>query len=412
MMTLIELLIWLTYAGLSVVVLVIGLHTILFFPLALLHAIAQHRRSAVESEPWVSIIVPAYNEEAVIGNCVRSILRSDYKRFEIILVNDGSTDNTLAEMQRFAAEHRVRILDKPNGGKAAALNTGIHYARGEVLFFVDADGMFLPTTIREMLRGFHSPQVGAVCGNDAPVNLDRLLPRLLAIQTHVTTGFVRRALAAINCLPIVSGNIGAFRREVLEQTGAFRPGFIGEDLELTWRVHKAGYRVEFQPGAVVYAEVPSALGALWKQRVRWARGLLQTAVLHRDMFFKPKYRGMALYLPLNVFSLAVIPILQLAVLGLLAALLTLGVSPITLDVLGIIGWLGFGATILATLFAVWLARAWRELRFFYLLPLWIPYAFFLNLVALWALILELTGAQAQWRKLTRTGVVTRKEVWI
>jgi cellulose synthase/poly-beta-1,6-N-acetylglucosamine synthase-like glycosyltransferase len=92
---------------------------------------------------------------------------------------------------------------------------------------------------------------------------------------------VRRALALINCLPIVSGNIGAFRRSVIDKTGPFLEGFIGEDLELTWRVHKAGFQVNFAPLAVVLAEVPSTVKDLWKQRVRWARGLLQTIRIHK-----------------------------------------------------------------------------------------------------------------------------------
>src|SRR6476646_11416464 len=122
-------------------------------------------------------------------------------------------------MQRYAHLPNVTVIDKRNGGKAASLNTGIRYAHGEILFFVDADGIFTGRTIREMLKGFDSEKVGAVCGNDEPINLDRPQTHLAALLTHVGTGFVRRALASINCLPIISGNLGAFRRSVLEQTG-------------------------------------------------------------------------------------------------------------------------------------------------------------------------------------------------
>ncbi len=209
-------------------------------------------------------MVPAYNEEKVIANCVKSILASDYRNIEVILVDDGSTDNTYVVMKQYHAPPRVVALTKPNGGKASALNLGYQHAHGEILMFVDADGIFTRSTIHEMLALFTTEKVGAVCGNDAPVNLDRPLTQLMCLQTHVGTGFVRRALAQINCLPIVSGNVGAFRRSVLEKAdpadgislqqdiaqawegksnGPFRSGFIGEDLELTWRVHKAGYQV-------------------------------------------------------------------------------------------------------------------------------------------------------------------------
>ena len=194
----------------------------------------------------------------------------------------------------------MRVIAKANGGKASALNAGLAASGGEILFFVDADGLFTPTTIREMLNGFTSPRRSARCAATTPRSTSTASrPSWPASRPTSGTGFVRRALAQIDCLPIVSGNIGAFRRTVLEQTGPFLEGFIGEDLELTWRVHKAGYRVNFNPHAVVLAEVPSTLRGLWKQRVRWARGLIQTVRIHRDMFFNPRYGVFGFYLPVE-----------------------------------------------------------------------------------------------------------------
>ncbi|GAB4449678.1 MAG: glycosyltransferase family 2 protein [Anaerolineales bacterium] len=407
MLTLLEL----AYFWLGLFTFFSGLHVLLYFPLALVYMFRRRWTAAsLDVEPLVSVVVPAYNEGAVIANCVGSILNSDYENLEVILVNDGSTDHTLTEMQKFAGHPAVQIIDKPNGGKASALNEGIKHAKGDIIFFVDADGIFRKDTIHEMLRGFHSPEVGAVCGNDSPVNLDRLQTRLLAIQTHVTTGLARRALATMNCLLIVSGNIGAFRRTVIEKIGGFRHGFIGEDLELTWRVHQAGYKVEFQPNAMVYAEVPSTIASLWKQRVRWARGLLQTAALHRRMFFNPRYRLMGLYLPLNLFSHVVVPLLQLLTLGTLVFLFILGGAAGNFDMLALLGWLGFGTLLLRTVFAVLLDGAWRDLSYFYVLPLSIPYSIFLNVVSIWALILELRRTEAKWNKFSRTGVVSRQDV--
>ena len=222
------------------------------------------------------------------------------------------------------------------------------------------------------------------------------------------TGFVRRALATLNCLPIISGNVGAFRRSVLEKTGPFIEGFIGEDLELTWRVHKAGYRVAFQPWATVYAEVPSTLGGLWKQRVRWARGLLQTARIHRDMFFNRKYGVFGFYLPINFASMVIIPLLQLTSAVLLPILVLLNRSPIELNVISLVGWLGLGMAVFAVVFSLALNRAWGDLKYLYVVPLWIPYSLLMDAVTLWAIILEMRGTQAQWNKLERTGVVSRK----
>jgi poly-beta-1,6-N-acetyl-D-glucosamine synthase len=421
---------FLLFYAISTVLIIVGSLALAYFPLAL-YATLRPRRPAVfnSDNPLVSIIVPAYNEGKVIGHCIESILASDYQNFEIILVDDGSKDDTFEVMQRYKNVTGVQVCTKPNGGKATALNEGYRRSKGEILLFVDADGIFTPGTIDEMLKAFTSLKVGAVCGNDAPVNLDRLLTQLMCLQTHVGTGFVRRALAELNCLPIVSGNSGAFRRSVLEQvgivqstplytdlmqawetnrTGPFRDGFIGEDLELTWRVHRAGYQVKFAPKAFVMAEVPSTIKGLWKQRVRWARGLLQTIRLHRDMFFNLRYGTLGLYLPINFFNMIVVPFLQLLVFILLIILLAAGYRPIALNLAGIVLWLGLGAALLSTLFAVALDWSWKDLRFIYVIPLWVPYALMMDLVMVWAIVLEIFKKESQWNKLERTGVVSRR----
>ena len=364
----------------SVVLVVVGLLTSLYFPLSLSFEFSRRDSIFLDTQPRVSVIIPAFNESQVLKNCVVSVLRSDYPDFEVILVDDGSTDETLSIMKSFEGNALVKVIGQKNRGKAAALNTGMQASNGEVLFFVDADGIFKPDTIRQMLAGFTSERVGAVCGNDEPVNVDRLQTRLLCVQSHIGTGFVRRALARINCLPIVSGNIGAFRRQALAAAiyeldrelveyelpfdlRPFREGFIGEDLELTWRVHAAGYEVNFAPDAFVLAEAPSSLGDLWKQRVRWARGFLQTARIHRRLFFNLKRGLIGLYLPVNYFNMVILPFLQLAVILLLGVLSLAGYAPLALDLLGLILWLGVGTTLFASLWSISLDHAWRCLLY-------------------------------------------------
>jgi biofilm PGA synthesis N-glycosyltransferase PgaC len=410
---------------LSVITLMAGFLTLLYFPLSLSFELQPEKSIYSDRRPSVSIIVPAYNEETVLKNCVSSILRSDYPSYEVILVDDGSLDTTLEVMNSFKRDAHVKVIAKPNSGKAAALNTGMQAAGGEVIFFVDADGLFEPQTINLMLMGFRDERVGAVCGSDEPVNLDRWLTRLMALQTHVGTGFVRRALARINCLPIVSGNIGAFRREALtiamqqltpalenfempEPIRPFLEGFIGEDLELTWRIHAAGYKVNFAPRAMVHAEVPSTVRDLWKQRVRWARGLLQTAHLHRRMFFNLKHGLIGLYLPVNYFNMVILPILQLTIILTLIVLAVLGFTPVALDLLQFLLWLGVGSTLIATLYAISLDRAWHDLKYLYVIILWIPYSLLMNIVVVWAIYLELTRKKALWNKVQRTGTVSRR----
>jgi cellulose synthase/poly-beta-1,6-N-acetylglucosamine synthase-like glycosyltransferase len=229
---------------------------------------------------------------------------------------------------------------------------------------------------------------------------------------------VRRALAEINCLPIVSGNCGAFRRAVLSwpfvglgnKGEPYVKGFIGEDLELTWRVHRAGYRVNFTPRAIVRAEVPSTVKSLWKQRVRWARGLLQTIKLHRDMFFNRKYGTFGLYLPINFFNMVVNPILQLLVVFLLIIVAIAGYSPIQLEIINLILWIGLSGTLFTLFIAIALDRAWQDLKYLYVIPLWIPYSLMMDIVDIWAIFLELRGAEAKWNKFERTGVISGRPV--
>lgn len=386
----------------------VGILTIPYYPLSLVFEMRKSKQHIFNSKnPFVSIVVPAYNEGKVIGHCIKSILESNYSEYEVILVDDGSTDNTLEEMQRYETNSHVTVVTKKNGGKASALNVGLKLAKGEVIFFVDADGIFAPDTISKMLSGFISEDVGAVCGNDAPINVTNLQTKLANLLTHVGTGFVRRALSSIDCLPVVSGNIGAFRYSTLEKTGPFLEGFIGEDIELTWRVHKAGYKIVFQPWAIVYAESPSTITGLWKQRVRWARGLLKTAYIHRDMLFNPKYAPFAFYLPINLTSMIIIPLLQLISIILLPVLLFLNVNPIPLSWISIMGWLGMFSAIFALLFAIALDRAWSDLKYFYVIPLWVLYSLMMDVVMLWAIIVELRKEEAKWNKLDRTGIVSR-----
>ncbi len=401
----------------TIVILTIGVLGLLYFPLALIAELRPRRAPVFDTpSPLVSVIVPAYNEEKGVANCIKSIESSSYRNFEIILVDDGSTDRTLQVMRRYENPPQVQVITQPNSGKAAALNRGFQHAKGEILFFVDADGMFTHSTIREMLSGFTDEKVGAVCGNDHPVNLDTPITKLYCLQTHVGTGFVRRALAEINCLPIVSGNCGAFRRSVIswpfirlgKKGEPYVKGFIGEDLELTWRIHRAGYRVNFAPRAIVRAEVPSTVEMLWKQRVRWARGLLQTVRLHRDMFFNFKYGMLGLYLPINFFNMVINPILQLLIVFLLILFVFAGYTPFQLTVLNILLWLGLGGALFAVFFSVALDRAWEDLKYFYIIPLWVPYSLLMDFVDLWAIILELRGAEAKWDKFHRTGVITRR----
>lgn len=375
---------------------------------------SQHLRDASYSllarRPLVSIIVPSYNEEPVLENCVRAVLASDYQNVEILLVDDGSTDRTAQIAAELAARYpQVRAFSQENAGKGAALNRGIQESHGEMLMFVDADGIFATETISYMLRAFVSPTVGAVCGDDRPVNLDRTQTHLLAILNHAGTGMVRRALHLMGCLPIVSGNIGAFPRHVIDEIGPFRTDTIGEDLELTWRVHRAGYRVAFEPRALVFAEAPSTIRNLWRQRVRWARGLFQTMRIHRDMIGNPKYGTFGTYLLINTLTMVVAPLAQLVVLACLPFAVAVGGVHVHTGAWALIGWLGLTLSITVVIISTALNGAMRDLRFAWTLLLWPLYSTGMAMVVATGLWQEIRGKKASWNKMVRTGVVSNAQ---
>ena len=225
--TLVDVLATIAWWG-ALALLTFGIAKLLFVPLAVfaefykgwigdLAGVDQSRRwSFRDVHPLVSMIIPAYNEGVVLTNCVQSVLRSSYSNIEVFIVDDGSTDDTRQVGEALAqSDPRVSYVYQENAGKGAALNRGIALSSGSVLVFLDADSVFMSTTVDELLRWFTDRSVGAVCGDDRPVNVDRPLTAMLAVLSHAGTGMVRRALHAMGALPIVSGNIGAFPRRVV-----------------------------------------------------------------------------------------------------------------------------------------------------------------------------------------------------
>lgn len=411
---------------LSVIVMaaILGVLTVIrlvFLPLAVVHEVRHGRRRERGSVgelariPSVSVVVPAYNEERVLEACVRSILASGYPDLEVVVVDDGSSDATAVIMMRLAGDPRVRAIRQVNGGKGSALNTGFAATSGEFVLFVDADGVFTPDTIPEMLRAFTHARVGAVCGDDVTMNLDRIQTRFLALVSHVGTGMVRRALHLLGCVPVVSGNSGAFRRTALRHVsqkgrGPLREDTIGEDLELTWRLHRAGWEVAYAPHARVLAESPSTLTALWKQRTRWARGLLQSLEIHDDAVGSRRYRAFGPFLLYTIFSMVALPIVQvISLVGLaigFAIRLARGV-PVVVDLPGalwawVVGSLAF--SVLLLVFSILLDRQPADLRHLWAVVLWPFFSAFLGLTMVRAAWLELARKPAQWNKLERTGV--------
>jgi len=258
-----------------------------------LFAFLQHRKNKKMPfvptgtfEPLVSIIVPAYNEEITGVKTVENLLRSNYNNFEIIFVDDGSTDKTYELIKAsFDGNGKVKIFTKPNSGKAASLNYGISHANGEIMVCIDADTILDTNAVSRLVVPFMDINVGAVGGNVKVGNKINLLTRWQAIEYTTSQNFDRLAYDYINTITVVPGAIGAFRGSALKEIGGFDVDTLAEDCDLTLRMLRAGYRVRACNDAFAYTEVPESLKMFMKQRFRWSFGIMQSFWKHRELIF-------------------------------------------------------------------------------------------------------------------------------
>jgi cellulose synthase/poly-beta-1,6-N-acetylglucosamine synthase-like glycosyltransferase/peptidoglycan/xylan/chitin deacetylase (PgdA/CDA1 family)/spore germination protein YaaH len=279
----------------------LGLSRMLFIGLL---AIAQKLRApapASSAMPSVVVLIPAYNEEKVICRTVEKLLESDYGDLSVIVADDGSTDETFARLAgRFATDPRVTLITKPNGGKAAALNEALRHTTADIVITLDADTVIAPDAIGALVHRFNDPRVGAVAGNAKVGNRVNLLTRWQALEYITSQNLDRRAFDVLNCISVVPGAVGAWRRDALAVSEGFPADTLAEDADLTLAVLKAGYRIEYEERAVAWTEAPQTIRAFLKQRFRWTFGTLQVIWKHRDILFRPRYGAAGFVLIPNV----------------------------------------------------------------------------------------------------------------
>jgi cellulose synthase/poly-beta-1,6-N-acetylglucosamine synthase-like glycosyltransferase/peptidoglycan/xylan/chitin deacetylase (PgdA/CDA1 family) len=258
--------------------------------------VARERTLPGKEQPlFVSVIVPAYNEERVIASTVQKILGGDYRNLEVIVVDDGSQDGTARVVRtQFGGDLRVALIRIANGGKANALNTGIARAGGEIIVALDADTQFAPDTISRLVRWFADPRVGAVAGNAKVGNRVNMITRWQALEYIVAQNLERRALAALGTLTVVPGAVGAWRKTALLEVGGYPTDTLAEDQDLTINLQSKGYRVRFDSTAVAWTEAPNSFAGLARQRFRWAYGTLQCLWKYRRITFDPRYGALGL----------------------------------------------------------------------------------------------------------------------
>lgn len=246
--------------------------------------------------PLVSVVMPAYNEGKYISRSLESLLAMDYPmdRLEILVVDDGSADDTLAEAKRFEREGGpVRALTKKNGGKGAALNFGISEAKGELIATMDADSCVTKSTLREMIPYFADPEVMAVTPAVKIRPSGSWLKELQRIE-YLMILFSRKLLSFIESVPVTPGPFSMFRASVFEKVGMFHENNLVEDQEIALRIQSHNLKIRSSLTADVYTEPPESMKDLLKQRVRWQRGGFRNYWEYRRMM-KPEFGDFGMY---------------------------------------------------------------------------------------------------------------------
>ncbi len=309
--------------------------------------------------PDITIVVPAYNEEKVIAESVKALLDLDYPRLEVLVVNDGSKDDTMKELKRefklvevqrgveekidtesvknhyrSIEKDRLSVVDKENGGKADALNAGLNYSRTDLLLAIDADTLVEKNALRKMVRRYMSTdsRVVAIGGivrvlNNCKVVSSKVkkarlpkkfLPGMQVMEYIRAFLFGRTGWSRINSLPIISGAFGLFERKALLDIDGYRRETVGEDIDAVVRLHKdmrekdEDYDISFLPDPVCWTQVPDRRKILGNQRARWQRGLTETLTHNKGMLFDPEYGKLGVFaLPFFLFFELLGPIIEI-----------------------------------------------------------------------------------------------------
>jgi len=419
---------------------------------------AHERKAAamppVTSFPFVSIIVPAYNEEVNIISSLQNLLKTDYPAFNIIFVDDGSKDDTYAKVvDVFAGHQKIKAFTKPNGGKASALNFGIAQSTADYVVCIDADTKLKHDAVRQLMKhltptGPHpnlppigegtantqpllvddaainskslkseaSEQVtfplgtpggaGAVAGNVKVGNEVNMLTKWQAIEYISSQNFDRRAFASVNAITVVPGAIGAFRKKAIEDAGGFTTDTLAEDCDLTIRILRAGYTIKNENNAIAFTEAPEKTKQFLKQRFRWSFGVLQTFWKHKDLLFNTKYKWLGCLAMPNIllFQYIIPAFIPFADLFMVVGLLTGNASKI-IPYYFVFMLFDAGVAIIA-----FRMEKERLSRLVWLIPQRLIYRWLMWWVLFKALRRAIKGELQSWGVLKRTGSVKEVEV--
>jgi biofilm PGA synthesis N-glycosyltransferase PgaC len=244
--------------------------------------------------PFFSIVVAAHNEEHSIAAAVTNLAHLTYPRYEVIVVNDGSTDGTRRILDRLAKRESrwLKVVHlSPNSGKSRAVNTGVLFSRGSLILVMDAD-CFIDRNALQFLAGhfIRYPRVGAVTGNPRIINRTSLLGKIQVGEYSSIIGLIKRSQRILGKVLTVSGVMAAYRKSAFCDSGLFDADTATEDIDITWKLQKRLWEVRYEPQALCHILSPETLKGLWRQRVRWAEGGAGVLKKHYDVWFDGKQK--------------------------------------------------------------------------------------------------------------------------
>lgn len=262
-------------------------------------------------EPFVSLIIPAWNEEKTVADTIKSLYKVTYKKVEFIIVNDGSTDRTAKIVDRWLkilkrkGETRFRFIDnKDNNGKAARLNQGIALAKGEFIACMDADTEVEPGIFEKVIPEFQDPKAGAVTVSVEVGNKKKLLNKLIQTEFNLGLSMLLKLFSFSKVVWVTPGPFSMYRADLLRDIGGFDVKSIVEDHEIAFRIYKEGYHITNTMHARVYADMPETFKGSFYQRRRWYSGSIITMFQHKKMLLTKKHDLFSFFIPFNMFIIS------------------------------------------------------------------------------------------------------------
>jgi cellulose synthase/poly-beta-1,6-N-acetylglucosamine synthase-like glycosyltransferase len=291
------------------IILYVFMYIALFFQVVILTSFFEGRGKMKEEEatepvvfPSVAIAVPVWNEQETLAGTLDSLLALNYpkEKLEIIVVDDGSTDNTLQIANKYKDNPQIQVITKANGGKHTAVNLALEKTNAELFGCLDADSFVDTEALRNIVKYFEQPETMAVTPCMKVMNPVTWLQKLQAVE--YTTGiFLKRVFGNMNSIQVTPGPFSIFRKRVFDEIGPYKKAHNTEDFEIALRMHLHHFKIANSHKAFVYTKTPATLRALLKQRVRWTQGSIQNLLDYRFLFFKKEFGNFGLYILPMIF---------------------------------------------------------------------------------------------------------------